>query len=108
MIARPSGHGLAEVPEAISTGAVGTGAGMVGAGMVGAGMVGAGTVGAGVETALSSNWFARAEYRYADFGSSAFTIIRSSSFASLNPTIDNFNVALRTHTATFGLAYKFW
>jgi outer membrane immunogenic protein len=65
------------------------------------------TIGGGVETALWSHWFARAEYRYADFGSSAFTVTRSSTIPAENPTVENFNVALRTHTATFGLAYKF-
>jgi outer membrane immunogenic protein len=58
------------------------------------------TVGGGLETMLSGNWFARGDYRYADFGASAFTINRSG-------LIGNFNVALRTHTATFGLSYKF-
>jgi outer membrane immunogenic protein len=58
------------------------------------------TVGAGIETSVGANWFARAEYRYADFGPSGLTIQRTAE-------IDNFDVALRTHTATFGLAYKF-
>jgi outer membrane immunogenic protein len=65
------------------------------------------TVGGGLETALWGNWLGRAEYRYADFGSSSFTISRSSTFANLNPTVDNFDINLRTHTVTFGLAYKF-
>jgi outer membrane immunogenic protein len=47
---------------------------------------------------------ARAEYRYADFGSAAFTIIRTNATSS---TIDNFDVRLRTHTLNFGLAYRF-
>jgi outer membrane immunogenic protein len=58
------------------------------------------TAGAGIETSVGANWFARAEYRYADFGPSGLTIQRAGE-------IDNFDVALRTHTATFGLAYKF-
>jgi outer membrane immunogenic protein len=65
------------------------------------------TVGGGLETALWGTWLGRAEYRYADFGSSSFTISRSSTFANLNPTVDNFDINLRTHTVTFGLAYKF-
>jgi outer membrane immunogenic protein len=65
------------------------------------------TVGGGLETMLSGHWLARAEYRYADFGATPFTIARSSTTASVNPTIDNFDVKLRTHTVTFGLAYKF-
>jgi outer membrane immunogenic protein len=65
------------------------------------------TIGGGVETALWSNWFVRAEYRYADFGSSPVTIARTSIAFPGNNQVDNLNVALRTHTATFGLAYKF-
>ena len=65
------------------------------------------TVGGGIETALSGHWFARGEYRYADFGSSAFTLNRSSTNGFFSPVIDNFSSALRTHTATLGLAYKF-
>jgi outer membrane immunogenic protein len=64
------------------------------------------TAGGGVETALGGNWLARAEYRYADFGSTSYKISRFSSFAPQN-TIENFDVTMRTHTASFGLAYKF-
>jgi outer membrane immunogenic protein len=49
----------------------------------------------------------RAEYRYADFGSSPVTIARTSFAFPGNNQVDNLNVALRTHTATFGVAYKF-
>jgi outer membrane immunogenic protein len=62
------------------------------------------TLGAGVETAIWHRWLARAEYRYADFGSAAVTIVRTNATSS---TIDNFDVRLRTHTLNFGLAYKF-
>ena len=65
------------------------------------------TIGGGVETALWSNWFVRAEYRYADFGSSPVTIVRTSIGFLGNNQVDNLNVALRTHTATLGIAYKF-
>ena len=58
------------------------------------------TIGGGLETALGANWFARGDYRYADFGTSSFTINRLG-FST------NFDLALRTHTATFGLSYKF-
>jgi outer membrane immunogenic protein len=60
-----------------------------------------GTIGAGIETLVGGNWFARAEYRYTDFRPSGFTITRGV------VAIDNFDVALRTHTATFGVSYKF-
>jgi len=65
------------------------------------------TIGGGIETALGGHWFARADYRYADFGSSTFTITRFSTFLPFNPIANAFDVALRTHTVGFGLAYKF-
>lgn len=64
------------------------------------------TLGGGIETALWGHWLARAEYRYADFGSPSFAVIRSSTIKAFNPTIDTFDLAVRTHTVTFGLAYK--
>jgi outer membrane immunogenic protein len=66
------------------------------------------TIGGGIESALWRNWFVRAEYRYADFGGSTVTIARTANSANAgNTQTDNLNVSLRTHTATFGLAYKF-
>jgi outer membrane immunogenic protein len=66
------------------------------------------TIGGGIEAALWSNWIARAEYRYADFGT-----ITNTDFRAGSPSVGGFplavtyNLALKTHTATFGLAYKF-
>jgi outer membrane immunogenic protein len=66
------------------------------------------TVGGGIETALGGNWFARAEYRYADFGAAPFTIARSAlSSPALNPTVDHFDLKMQTQTASFGVGYKF-
>jgi outer membrane immunogenic protein len=65
------------------------------------------TVGGGVETALGGHWFARADYRFADFGDTAFTIKRNTTFAIFNPIVNVFDVGFRTHIASFGLAYKF-
>jgi len=66
------------------------------------------TVGGGLETALWAHWLARAEYRYADFGSAPFTIARSGTvFSGASFSAANFDVTMRTHTVTFGLAYKF-
>jgi outer membrane immunogenic protein len=62
------------------------------------------TAGLGAETMLSGNWFARAEYRYADLGTSSFTLTRNISGAFVST---DFDIALRTHTAIFGVAYKF-
>jgi outer membrane immunogenic protein len=65
------------------------------------------TIGGGLEIALQEHWLARAEYRYADFGAPSFIIARSSIRPLFNPSIDTFDVRMRTHTATFGVAYKF-
>jgi outer membrane immunogenic protein len=56
---------------------------------------------------LGGHWLARAEYRYADYGHSSFTTARTGIDRDVNPTVDVFDVALRTHTVNFGLAYKF-
>jgi outer membrane immunogenic protein len=65
-------------------------------------------VGGGLETALWRNWFARADYRYSDFGTSSFNLNRTENFPGfgLLPIAEAFNIALRTHTVTFGVAYK--
>jgi outer membrane immunogenic protein len=60
------------------------------------------TIGGGVEALLWGNWLARAEYRYADYGSVSHTFF-------VNSVADQvtMNETLRTHTASVGLAYKF-
>jgi outer membrane immunogenic protein len=65
------------------------------------------TVGGGIETMLGGNWLARGEYRYSDFGTAPFSIVRSSPIPAANPTVANFEAKLRTHIVSFGLAYKF-
>jgi outer membrane immunogenic protein len=59
------------------------------------------TVGGGVETMLWCNWIARAQYRYADFGTVSNRL----------PPAPNAgwhaSVKVQTHTAVLGLAYKF-
>ncbi len=62
------------------------------------------TVGGGIETMLWPNWIARAEYRFADYGRFSNTDVRTSVLGTQTVTYDT---SLRTHTATFGLAYKF-
>jgi outer membrane immunogenic protein len=72
-------------------------------------------VGAGLETLLWSNWFVRAEYRYADFGTASFTdsIFAPAPRLSVCPgcvpgtTTATFDVHMQTHTALFGLGYRF-
>lgn len=62
------------------------------------------TVGGGLEAMLWPNWIARAEYRYADYGRFSNTDVRTS---VLGVQTVNYDTTVRTHTATFGLAYKF-
>jgi outer membrane immunogenic protein len=62
------------------------------------------TVGGGLETMLWPNWIARAEYRYSDYGRTSNTDVRTSAFGV--QTV-NYDTTVRTHMATFGLAYKF-
>ncbi len=66
------------------------------------------TIGGGIETMLWSNWFARGEYRYADFGTEPFTLTRTAA-ARFGPFVisSSHDITVRTHTALFGIAYKF-
>ena len=59
------------------------------------------TVGGGVETMLAAHWFARAEYRYADFGHvrNTFPPAPSAGFHA--------SVSVKSNIALVGLAYKF-
>ncbi len=63
------------------------------------------TPGAGVERMIGK-WIMRGEYRYADFGTFRHTFF---TFDTTVPFDDRLtaNVAVRTHTATLGVAYKF-
>jgi len=63
------------------------------------------TIGGGVEAMLWGNWLARAEYRYADYGTITNTDIRA--FTGGGAMVVTYDLAVRTHTAQFGLAYKF-
>jgi outer membrane immunogenic protein len=73
------------------------------------------TGGGGVELLLGSNWVARAQYRYADFGYSAFkpfsfTATRTCSgcpSATSSPLTVSIEVPVMQHNFEFGLAYKF-
>lgn len=58
------------------------------------------TIGGGVEVMMSRQWLARAEYRYADFGT------WNTSFGpAAVAVVKDFDV--KTHTAFAGIAYKF-
>ncbi|WP_245453947.1 outer membrane beta-barrel protein [Bradyrhizobium sp. AC87j1] len=65
------------------------------------------TLGGGLETVLWGNWLARAEYRYADYGSAGFTVARSSGRPEFDPSVNTYDVAMRTHLATFAMTYRF-
>lgn len=58
------------------------------------------TIGSGIETAITGNWFARAEYRYADFGT--FNLRLNLQGATAGVPLD-----VATHTMTAGLTYRF-
>jgi outer membrane immunogenic protein len=69
------------------------------------------TIGGGAETILAPRWIARAEYRYADFGTITnsdtltFTPAASLIFGAQTRSI-TYDLRLRTHTASIGIAYK--
>jgi outer membrane immunogenic protein len=65
------------------------------------------TVGGGIEAMLSPNWLVRGEYRYADYGKFASTVFTGSNGAVVNGDAIAYDTALRTHTVTVGIAYKF-
>ena len=60
------------------------------------------TIGAGVEAALTKHWFARAEYRYSDFGKFNNVFLTG----VVDDTITG-GAKFDTHVVNFGLHYKF-
>jgi outer membrane immunogenic protein len=66
------------------------------------------TLGGGGEVRLSSNWFLRGEYRYADFGTSSYVNMPVNNlFGASFVYQDTYSLHLRTHTGLIGIAYKF-
>jgi outer membrane immunogenic protein len=66
------------------------------------------TVGWGLEYRLWGNWLTRIEYRFADFGTFDHTFFRPAQVVA--PFADDrftAHVAVRTHVANVGLAYRF-
>jgi len=61
------------------------------------------TGGGGIESMLGSNWLARAEYRFADFGTLSNTDIRTGALGA----VASYDLRVTTHTAQLGIAYKF-
>jgi outer membrane immunogenic protein len=60
------------------------------------------TLGSGIETMLGRHWLARFDYRYADLGT-----IRHSFFVAEPIQSPTTATRVHTHTASFGIAYKF-
>ena len=77
------------------------------------------TIGGGLEGNVFGNWLARAEYRYADYGTWTTTDVRTCHAGPgciAGPGVTggpgsaltvNTGIRLQTHTAMFGLGYKF-
>lgn len=65
------------------------------------------TIGGGIESLWWGRLIARAEYRYADFGAESLALTRSGDSGVVTSVVANLDAKIRTHTATFGLAYKF-
>jgi outer membrane immunogenic protein len=65
------------------------------------------TVGGGIESKVYGNWLLRGEYRYANFGS--FNGLLPFAAPGGPPGTDyvRYNLAVNTHIATIGLAYRF-
>jgi outer membrane immunogenic protein len=63
------------------------------------------TAGGGAEALLSTNWFLRGEYRYSDYGTIGNVDVRTS---ALGTSTNAYDLHVRTHTATLGVAYRFW
>jgi len=64
------------------------------------------TVGGGIEWMVTPNWLVRGEYRYADFGRATFTDTRVNPAGPVTQ-VATYSVDVVTHTALFGIAYKF-
>ena len=65
------------------------------------------TIGGGVKSKIYGNWLLRGEYRYAQFGSFDGLLNFDSTGAPPGTDYSRYNLSLKTHTATLGLAYKF-
>lgn len=65
------------------------------------------TLGAGLEWMMTPNWLIRGEYRYADYGTLKGTYFAGNNGFAIDGDALSTSVNLRTHTALFGVAYKF-
>jgi outer membrane immunogenic protein len=70
------------------------------------------TVGGGLEAKLTSNWVARGEYRYSDYGTTTLVDTRASTSAAAGFPVGTtsrvtHDEKINTHTATIGISYLF-
>jgi opacity protein-like surface antigen len=65
------------------------------------------TAGGGIEWMLAPHWLVRGEYRYADYGRLSGTFFPGFGGFVVNGDAIAADVKLRTHTALFGIAYRF-
>jgi opacity protein-like surface antigen len=65
------------------------------------------TIGGGVETKISENLIARAEYRYSDFGTLNDIQANLNAASAASPTNIAYQLKLHTQIATMGIAYQF-
>jgi outer membrane immunogenic protein len=68
------------------------------------------TIGGGMEARLWGNWFGRAEYSYADYGTTSYvnTVVNTPG-GGFGPFLykDSYSLNIQTHTATMGILYRF-
>ena len=65
------------------------------------------TAGVGAEAMLWSNWLARLEYRFANYGTFGYTLFSGAGACGLGCDAIAAAATLRTHTVLAGFAYKF-
>jgi outer membrane immunogenic protein len=65
------------------------------------------TAGGGIEVMVTRNWLARAEYRYANYGTFGGTLFGGFNGNVVNGDALSFNTKLNTQTTLIGVAYKF-
>jgi outer membrane immunogenic protein len=65
------------------------------------------TAGGGMEVMVTPNWLARAEYRFANYGTFSSTLFGGFNGSVVNGDAFSFDTKLTTQTALIGVAYKF-
>lgn len=65
------------------------------------------TIGAGFESKVYGNWLLRGEYRYSDFGNLHGVFNFAAPGVPAGADTHRYDLSVRTHIATIGLAYKF-